>query len=58
MSIECANKYIKNRLGERGIKTKARIKVAAKMLTIAWTMLKNKEPFDQERLSERSAQQR
>lgn len=50
------NRMLKNRLGERGIKTKARVKLAAKMLTIAWAMLKNNEPFDQERLSARSVQ--
>jgi transposase len=36
--------------GERGIKTKARVKLAAKMLVIAWTMLKNNESFDERRL--------
>jgi hypothetical protein len=29
---------------------KARVKLAAKMLTIAWAMLKNNEPFDPDAL--------
>jgi hypothetical protein len=32
--VHLYNRILKNRLGERGIKTKARIKAAAKMLTI------------------------
>jgi transposase len=44
------HRMISNRQGERGIKTKARVKLAAKMLIIAWTMLKNNEPFDETRL--------
>ncbi len=43
-------RMLENRQGERGIKSKARIKLAAKMLVIAWTMLKNNEPFDEQRL--------
>ena len=31
---------------ERGIVTKMRVKLAAKMLIIAWTLMKRKEPFD------------
>ena len=31
---------------ERGIKTKMRVKLAAKMLIIAWTLMKKKEPFN------------
>lgn len=42
---------LKGRQGERGIKTKARVKLAAKMMVIAWTMLKNNEPFDEKRLA-------
>ena len=34
------NRMLEGRQGERGIKTKARVKIAAKMLVIAWTMLK------------------
>ena len=40
------NRMLENRQGERGIKTKVRVKLAAKMLVIAWTMLKNNEPFN------------
>jgi len=48
------NKYFKRyytnqlrgRERERGIKTKMKVKLAAKMLIIAWTLMKNKEPFD------------
>ena len=39
-------RMLDGRHGERGIKTKARVKLAAKMLVVAWTMLKNHEPFD------------
>lgn len=42
--------YYTNMLGgrerERGIKTKMRVKLAAKMLIIAWTLMKKKEPFN------------
>jgi len=31
---------------EPGIKTKMRVKLAAKLLIIAWTLMKKKEPFD------------
>ena len=31
---------------ERGIKLKMRVKLAAKMLVIAWTLMKNQEPFN------------
>lgn len=44
------NRMLEGRQGERGIKTKARIKIAAKMLVIAWTMLKNHMPFDPKHL--------
>ena len=40
------NRMLEGRQGERGIKTKARVKLAAKMLVVAWTMLKNNEPFN------------
>lgn len=49
--VSLYNRILENRYSERGIKTKARVKLAAKMLTIAWAMLKNNEPFDQTRLS-------
>ncbi len=44
------HRMLDGRQGERGIKTKARVKLAAKMLIIAWTLLKNNEPFDETRL--------
>ena len=31
---------------EKGIKTKRKVKLAAKLLVIAWTIMKKKEPFD------------
>jgi transposase len=37
---------VRGRERERGIKTKMRVKLAAKMLVIAWTLMKKKEPFD------------
>jgi len=40
------HRVLEGRQGERGIKTKARVKLAAKMLVVAWTMLKNNEPFN------------
>jgi transposase len=48
------NKYFKRyyanqlrgRERETGIKTKMKVKLAAKMLIIAWTLMKKKEPFD------------
>ena len=36
---------------EKGIKTKMKVKLAAKMLIIAWTLMKKKEPFDPEYLN-------
>jgi transposase len=44
------HRMIEKRSGERGIKTKARVKLAAKLLVIAWSMLKNNEPFDRTRM--------
>ena len=37
---------LRGREKERGIKTKVRVKLAAKMLVIAWTMMKNETAFD------------
>jgi transposase len=39
-------RYIEGRQQERGIKTKMRVKLAAKMLVIAWTMMKTDTDFD------------
>ena len=49
---------IDNRQGERGIRTKARVKLAAKMLVIAWTLLRDNEPFDETRLLAESVEER
>jgi transposase len=35
---------------EKGIKTKMRVKLAAKLLVIAWTLMKKREPFDPEHI--------
>ena len=37
---------LRGREREKGIKTKMRVKLAAKMLVIAWTLMKKREPFD------------
>ncbi len=42
---------LRGRERERGIKTKMCVKLAAKMLIIAWTLMKKKEPFDPEYLT-------
>jgi transposase len=39
-------KLLRGRERERGIKTKMCVKLAAKMLVIAWTLMKKREPFD------------
>jgi transposase len=50
------HQMLAGRQGERGIKTKARVKLAAKMLVVAWTMLKNNATFDETRLLAESDQ--
>jgi transposase len=42
---------LRGREREKGIKTKMRVKLAAKLLIIAWTLMKKKEPFDPEFLN-------
>jgi transposase len=42
---------VQGREKEKGIKTKMRVKLAAKMLVIAWTLMKKKEPFNPEYLT-------
>jgi len=37
---------LQKRQREKGIRTKMRVKLAAKMLVIAWTLMKKREPFD------------
>lgn len=39
-------RLLRGRERERGIKTKMRVKLAAKMLVIAWTLMKNREVFN------------
>ena len=39
-------KLLRGRERERGIKTKMCVKLAGKMLVIAWTLMKKREPFD------------
>jgi transposase len=40
------NRLLEGRQREQGIRTKMRVKIAAKMLVIAWTLMKRKEPFN------------
>jgi transposase len=42
---------LRGRQQEKGITTKMRIKLAAKLLIIAWTLMKKKEPFSPDYLS-------
>ena len=54
MIVSTRNRYfivyytnkLKGREREKGIKTKMRVKLSAKLLIIAWTLMKNKEPFN------------
>ncbi len=39
-------RYLKGREKERGIRTKMRVKLAAKMLVIAWTIMRTETDFD------------
>lgn len=43
---ELFTRYLQGREKERGIRTKGRVKLAAKMLVIAWTMMKNGHVYD------------
>jgi len=43
---------LRGRQRERGIGTKMRVKLAAKLLVIAWTLMKKKEPFDPKYLNQ------
>jgi transposase len=40
------NRLLEGRQREQGIRTKMLVKIAAKMLVIAWTLMKRKEPFN------------
>ena len=42
---------LRGREKEKGIKTKMRVKLAAKLLVIAWTLMKKKEPFSPDYLN-------
>ena len=44
--IEYYTDKIRGREREPGIKIKMRVKLAAKLLIIAWTLMKKKVPFD------------
>jgi hypothetical protein len=44
--IEYYTNMLRGRELEKGIKTKMRVKLAVKMLVIAWTLMKNKTPFN------------
>ena len=44
------SRYLQGREKERGIKTKMRIKLAVKMLVIAWTLMKKGEVFRPDQL--------
>ena len=40
------NQQLMGREKEKGINTKRKVKLAAKLLIIAWTLMKKQEPFD------------
>jgi len=42
---------LRGRSREKGIRTKMRVKLAAKLLVIAWTLMKKEEPFNPEYLN-------
>jgi len=44
--IKYYTRTLKGRERERGIKIKMRVKLAAKMLVIAWTLMKKHQPFN------------
>jgi transposase len=44
--VEYYTNTLRGREREKGIKTKMRVKLAAKMLVIAWTLMKKKEEFN------------
>jgi transposase len=47
---------LRGRQREKGSGTKMRVKLAAKLLVIAWTLMKKKEPFDQKYLNKGDTQ--
>ena len=46
-------RQLQGREKEQGIKTKRRVKLSAKLLVIAWTLMKKQEPFDPRYFSQR-----
>jgi len=50
--VEYYTDTLRGRERERGIKTKMRVKLAAKMLVIAWTLMKKKEEFNPDYLKQ------
>jgi hypothetical protein len=48
---------LRGRQRERGISTKMRVKLAAKLLVIAWTLMKNKEVFNPKCLNKEEKRQ-
>ena len=49
--VEYYTNILRGREREQGIKTKMRVKLAAKMLVIAWTLMKKKEQFNPDYLN-------
>ena len=49
--MEYFTRMLRGRERERGIKTKMRVKLAAKMLVIAWALMKKREPFNPQYLN-------
>ena len=49
--IKYYTRTLKDRERERGIRTKMRVKLAAKMLIIAWTLMKKHQPFNPDGLN-------
>jgi len=55
----CRNQYfvtyftnkLRGRQKEKGITTKMKVKLAAKLLVIAWTLMKKEEPFNPDYLN-------
>ena len=50
--VEYYTNTLRGRQRERGIKTKMRVKLAAKMLVMAWNMMKKKEEFNPDYLKQ------
>ena len=49
--IKYYTRLVKGRERERGIRTKMRVKLAAKILVIAWTLMKKHQPFNPDYLN-------